>query len=108
MAGQLRKDDIGSIIRVRVREEGLPFNAAAATTKTLKLKKPSGRVVARPAEFETNGTDGVFTYTTVEDDLDESGPWSGQIFMEFPTGQWHTDAFNFHVGENLELAVATQ
>jgi hypothetical protein len=101
MAGQLRQWDIGSIIRVKVIENGAVFNASGATDYTLKLKRPSGYVLEVPAKFETNGADGVFTYETVEGDLSETGPWSGQVFMKFETGSWHTDLFNFTVGENL-------
>ena len=101
MAGQLRKLDEGSVLRLSVKENGLPFNAAAATVKTLKLAKPSGAVVDRVAVFETTGADGVLLYTTIAGDLDESGPWTGQLYLEFPAGKWHTDPFNFVVGENI-------
>jgi hypothetical protein len=102
MAGQLRKDDVGSIIRVRVVENGLPFDASSALVKTYKLKRPSGSVMTVPVSFESDGVNGTFVYVTVENDLSESGPWSGQVFMEFTTGKWHTDHFNFNVGENIE------
>jgi hypothetical protein len=105
MAGQLRMYDIGSLIRVRVCENGASLNAEMAI-KTLKWKKPSGEVEERAAEYYTDGTaDGHYVqYTTVEDDLDECGPWTGQVFLDFaPDGKWHTEPFNFTVGENLEL-----
>lgn len=101
MAGQLRKNDEGSVLRISVKENGAPFNAGSATTKTLKLAKPSGTVVERTPVFETTGVDGVLLYTTIAGDLDESGPWTGQLHLEFVGGKWHTDQFNFVVGENL-------
>jgi hypothetical protein len=102
MAGQMRRFDIGSIIRVTVKENGLVFNASAAIGKTMKLRKPSGSVLERPAEFQTDGTDGIVQYTTVANDLDESGPWTGQVFLDFAaTARWHAEPFNFTVGENL-------
>lgn len=102
MAGQLRIGDIGTVIRIRVKENGLPFNASSATLKTLKLRKPSGIVISRATSFETTGVDGVLVYTTVLNDLDQSGPWTGQIYLEMPAGKWHTDPFNFMVGENVD------
>ena len=103
MAGQMRVGDIGTVIRISVKENGLPFNASSATVKTLKLMKPSGVVVARATTFESNGADGVLRYATVLADLDESGPWTGQVYLELPIGKWHTNPFNFVVGENLSL-----
>jgi len=102
MAGQLRKYDIGSLIRCTVKENGAIFNASAAIGKTMKLLKPSGAVLERPAEFATDGSDGVLQYTTVADDLDESGPWTGQVFLDFAANaRWHTEPWNFTVGDNL-------
>lgn len=101
MAGQLRKGDVGSVIRVSVKENLLPFDAQSSTVKTLKLKKPDGTVLSKTAVAETNGADGVFLYTTVAGDLDQIGPWTGQLYFEFSGGKWHTEPFNFGVGEVL-------
>jgi hypothetical protein len=102
MAGQLRKYDIGSIIRVTVKENGVVFNASAAIGKTMKLKKPSGAVMERPAEFQTDGVDGIVMYTTVENDLNEVGPWTGQVFLDFAaSAKWHTEPWSFTVGDNV-------
>ena len=101
MAGQMRMYDIGSVIRVTVKENGKPFNASGATS-TFRLRKPSGVMEERPGSFQTNGADGIVQYTTVADDLDEAGPWTGQVFLDFAVdAQWSTEPFNFTVGENL-------
>ena len=60
MAGQMHRFDIGSVIRVKVTENGLTFDGSGAVVKTMKLKKPSGAVSEKPAEFHTNGRDGIF------------------------------------------------
>jgi hypothetical protein len=101
MAGQLRKDDVGSIIRVRVIENNKPLDASTATVKTMKLQRPSGSVIEAAATFETDGKDGIIVYQTVEGDLTESGPWTGQVFLQSTGGHWHTEPFNFVVGDNL-------
>ena len=98
----MHKFDVGSVIRVTVKENGAIFNASGAIIKTMKLRKPSGAVAEHPAEFQTDGSNGVVQYTTVLNDLDESGPWSGQVFLDFAEGaKWHTELFNFTVGSNL-------
>jgi hypothetical protein len=107
MAGQIHKGDIGTVLRIQVTENGVPFNASAATVTDLKLKKPSGRAsLPRHADFETNGTDGVFRYVTQAGDLDESGPWQGQLYLEAPNGAWHTEMFSFQVGDTITVEIA--
>jgi hypothetical protein len=109
MAGQLRKDDVGSIIRVRVQENNKPLDASNASVKTMKLQRPSGSVIEGDATFETDGRDGVIVYQTVDGDLSESGPWGGQVYLEFgAAGQWHTEPFNFVVGDNLYPAASAR
>ena len=102
MAGQLRKYDIGSVIRVTVKENGQIFDASGAVVKMMKLRKPSGDVLEVPADFQTDGSNGILQYVTVEDDLGETGPWTGQVFLEFAANAaWHTEPWSFTVGGNL-------
>ena len=101
MADQLQKFDIGSTFRVTVKENGVPMDLSAAVVKNLKLGRPTGSVLEVPMGFLTDGADGVVIYTTVENDLDQTGPWKGQVFLEFGNGKWHTTQFGFDVGENL-------
>lgn len=101
MAGQIHKLDIGTTIRVTIKENGNPLDISAATTKTFKFRKPSGAVVTKAAVFTTSGADGNLEYTTIVDDLDETGSWLGQVFLGFTGGQWHTDFFRFHVADNV-------
>lgn len=99
--GQLRKGSIGSSIRVLIKEDGLPMNISSASVKTLLLQKPIGVVVEKVAAFETDGANGWLKYVTIAGDLDTSGPWQGQVYIEMPTGKWHSEMFSFQVGGNL-------
>ncbi len=99
---QPRKGDYGSVLRIKVKQQdGNPFNASGMTTKTLKLRPPSGTVIERVASFESTGVDGIFRYTWADGDLSESGPWAGQLLMVGPSSRFHTDEFSIVVGENL-------
>jgi hypothetical protein len=101
MANQLRQGAVGAVIRVRLFENGAALPASTATVKTLKFQKPSGTVISRPAVFETDGSDGRFLYTTVDGDLDESGPWVGQMFLELASGKFPSEEFSFNIAGNL-------
>lgn len=101
MATKISKNDVGTVIRISVKENDAVFNASAATVKTLFLKTPNGVVVRKSALFYTDGTDGVCEYTTITGDLHESGRWSGQLYLEFPNGRWYTSMFSFVVEDTL-------
>lgn len=101
MPGQMRKGDIGSTIRVTVKKNGVPLPLQTATLMKLKLAKPSGVVVERVMVFNTDGSDGKLKYVTLAGDLDEAGPWSGQVSFTIGSGSWHTDEFSMVIGAVL-------
>jgi|SRR6187455_190369 len=94
---------IGLLIKTTVKEDGTAVNVSSATTKEFKLRSPSGVVKTRTASFFTNGSDGIITYETIADDLDEAGMWDIQVYLELTNGfEGHTFPDNFLVLENLE------
>lgn len=101
MAGQLRRGDVGSVIRIAVKENGTTFDISAATLKQLKVKHPDGTGSTWVPSFESGGADGVLVYATLAADLDQAGPWTGQVYLEFVGGKWHTEPFSFTVGAVL-------
>lgn len=98
---QLRVGDVGTTIRLTIKEAGSPLDISTATVKTFKLRKPSGVVVALPASFTGTGSDGKLEYVTATADIDASGPWMGQAYIEMGALKFHTTPFSFQVGENL-------
>ena len=101
MAETMRYGDEGTVIRVTVTEGGAAFDCSTATVKVLRFRKPDGSVASVTASFYTNGTDGIVQYTTTTGDLDQVGKWTGQVYLELPSGKWHTDTFTVTVGEAL-------
>ena len=95
----LHKGDIGTAIQVTVTLEDGTTDISAATTRTIKVRRPDGTTASWTASFDTDGTDGVLTYTTIAGDLPQAGAWSGQAYLVFPTGTWHSEPFDFTVGE---------
>ena len=98
---QMRKGDIGSVIRVTIKESDIALDISSAAVKQFLFYKPSGVTVTMTASFVATGSDGRLFYTTVTGDLDESGPWQGQVYVEMGASKWHTTMFGFQVGENL-------
>ena len=98
MPVDLHVGDVGTSIELTVTETNLPMNIANASVKQIKLRKPNGAVVTKPAAFVTNGTDGKLCYVTVQGDLDASGLWRAQAYLETPSWSGHTSRITFSVG----------
>ena len=100
----IQKDDIGTILRFTVTENGVAADISSATVKTLKLRKSDTdrTVIERTMAFTTDGSDGKVQYTTVADDIDIDGVWQAQVYLEFLSGKWHTSRVNIEVGDNVD------
>lgn len=93
--------DIGTIFRTTVKEDGTAVDISTATTKQIIFQPPSGVAVAQTAVFFTDGSDGIMQYVTVADDLNIGGIWRLQGFVVLPTWQGHGDQVEFKVYDNL-------
>ena len=97
----IHKDDIGTEIRLQVMKDGEAFPLENALTKQIKMKKPSESILVVDAEFYTDGSDGILTYTTIEDDLDEAGIYAVYAYLELSDTGWkgHTTSYNLPVDD---------
>ncbi|MCE7738377.1 MAG: hypothetical protein GPJ50_03270 [Candidatus Heimdallarchaeota archaeon] len=99
---EIHEEDIGTIFEVTVKEDGSVVDVSTATTKEFHFKKPSGEILSKPTDFVTNGTDGKLKYTTIANDLDESGGWSIQVYLVLSSGTWSSDIIDFMVYKNIK------
>lgn len=95
--------DIGTVFKLQVKDrDGNPFDLSQTTVKQIKFKKPSGEVLVKNATFETTGVDGSIYYTTVAGDLDETGIWEIQVYVEFNANlKYHTSIHEIEVEMNV-------
>jgi len=100
-ANEIHVGDIGTVLRVTVKDGDDAVDVSTATTKTIILEDPSGNNSDKAATFTTDGTDGKIQYTTVSGDLDERGNWSIQAKVVMPSGTWYSDIYTFEVHGNL-------
>ena len=97
----IQQGDIGTILRATLEDSGTVVDVSTATVKQIKLQKPDGTDVTKTAVFTTDGSDGKIQYVTVADDLDQSGEWKIQGYVEMPNWQGHSAKDTFFVGQNL-------
>lgn len=86
MAVPLHVGDVGTIIRMRVREDGAVKDMTAASALQIEVTKPSGTVVVETATLSTNGSDGRIQFTVEAGLLDEPGLY--QFQGVFTIGGW--------------------
>lgn len=95
----LQQNDIGTRITLTLKEDGVVVNIGSASTKQIKVKKPSGEVVTRTGAFTTDGTDGKLYCTIDTTDLDEVGKYLARMYLVLGTWTGHSSAFRFDVDE---------
>lgn len=95
-------NDIGSVIVITLRNEGLPVNLSQTTVRQLQLRKPGAAAnIIRTANLVTDGTEGKMQYTWAAGDLDIVGTWLLMVYIESPTLHLHSDIVQFEVDKNL-------
>ena len=63
----------GLPIDILVLKDDEAWDISWATTRTLKLKDPSGDVTTKTISFKTDGSDGYVRWVPADGDLDEQG-----------------------------------
>lgn len=101
-ANEIHLDDIGTIFRVTLMDDTVAADVSGATEMYIIFSKPSGTTVQKTAVHYTDGTDGIIQYTTIADDLDETGNWKLQARVTLPSGTWSSDTQKFKVYPNLD------
>jgi len=99
----LHLGDIGTILRFTVKDGGVAVDCSSGSAG-LKLLKRDKTVIQRDMEFYTDGTDGIFQYTTSGSDIDSGkGKWIAQLHLYLP-GTWHghTSKVEIEVDDNVD------
>ena len=100
-ANEIHLNDIGTKFLVTVTDGSSAVDISGASTKQIIIQKPSGTKLTVATAFDSDGTDGKMSYTTVEDDLDEAGSYKLQGKVAISDGTFYTDITSFKVYRNL-------
>lgn len=97
--------DVGTIFRVTVVETdgvtAIPVDTA--TEKKIYFQKSDGTRVVQDAEFVTDGSDGKIQYVSQTGDVDISGTWLMQGYVEIAEGKFFSEAVRFLVHDTLYI-----
>lgn len=94
--------DSGTQIRITlVGEDTGIIDVSLATSMVIIIQDPNGISVEKEAEFYTDGTDGIISYTIEETDFVIVGKHKVQARVVLPTGTWWSTVGSFKVADNL-------
>lgn len=95
--------DVGTVFRLTIVEtDGVtPIPIQTATIKNILFKKSNGTKVTKSATFVTDGSDGLIQYIGLAGDIDVSGPWWMQGYIEMPSGKFYSSEVPFTVLKNI-------
>lgn len=100
---KIHENAIGIVFQVTIQD--CDTNAAVrlenAITKQVHFKKPDGSTIIRNCDFVTDGADGKIEYITIAGDLNLTGIWRVQYFVDLPTISTGTSMESFEVEPNL-------
>lgn len=105
MSDELHLGDIGTIIKVQMKDGGVVVDVSTATVRQLKLQKRDKTLLEKTMTFFTDGKDGWLQYITIEGDLvGGKGKWKGQVYIEMPSWKGHSEQFDVPVADVLVVA----
>lgn len=100
-ADEIHLGDVGTVFRVNLVDCGVAVDLTGYTALNIIFQKPDNSTVTQTATLFGAATGGVIEYTTIADDLDQTGIWRLQAEVTLPTGKWRSDIEKFRVYANL-------
>ena len=101
---RITSEDYGQTLTITIIDTDTETAAdisAYTTAKQVFLRDPSGNVsAALTAAFETDGSDGVITYTLANGNIDEPGMWHICARVTSGTAVLTSEWKSFQVGES--------
>lgn len=98
----IQVDDYGWVGKLTCQQDGTAVDISSYTTKQFILTDPDGTAATKTALFDTDGTDGVLKYTTVDGDIDTAGNWHVQARIAKAGSELTSDPVAFYVAARLD------
>jgi len=101
---EYQKDDVGSVFDITMhdRRTGLVKPIDDVAVKQIRFEKPDGVDFVVTASFSTNGTDGRMKHTWIAGQLNVTGMWKAQGYVEWATGlKLSSTVIEFMVYDNI-------
>lgn len=102
MSDEVHLNDIGTEFRILIKDGDEIVDLSTATIINIIFRKPDGQINTVIADFYTDGTDGLIKYNAISGDLDQSGVYKIQAYVEVGAGNYSSSIGQFRVHCNLD------
>lgn len=90
-------DDFGWVAQLAIVQDDVAVDISSYTTRQFVFGKPDATEVTKTALFDTDGTDGVLTYTVEDGLIDATGYWRVRAVLTKANAELTSDAVTFFV-----------
>jgi hypothetical protein len=104
MSDEVHLGDIGTIIRISITEQGDPLDLTDASVIKIKMERKDRSTLFVDGAVYGNPLNGQVQCVSDDTYFTIKGKTTGQVYLEYPSGQWHTSEFEFEVFENIVQA----
>src|SRR5512146_583139 len=94
--------DVGTQLIFTVKDGSVVVNLSGATVKKIRIQRKDRTIIDVDATLLTDGTDGKLYYILTDTDVTMKGDYKAQVYLEFPSGKWHSSISTFTVAENIK------
>lgn len=101
MSDEIHVGDVGTEFRILIMDGDVVVDLSTAVTTQIVFRKPDLTQLIVDAVFYTDGTDGIIKYNTVDGDLDQSGQWRLQAYVEVGSAKYYSSIGSFRVHCNI-------
>jgi len=100
-ANEIHINDVGTEFKLTISDAGAVVDLSpGGTTITVNFRKPDGTCFSKSADI-VDAANGIVRYITESGDLDTTGTWKLQAFVDFGTTEFYSDIHSFRVHKNI-------
>ena len=103
-ANEIHINDVGTEFKLTISDAGAVVDLSpGGTAITVNFRKPDGTCFSKSADIVDGGSGGIVRYLTSSGDLDTTGTWKLQAFVDFGATEFYSDIHSFRVHKNICL-----
>lgn len=102
MSDEIHVNDQGTEFRITITDNDVVVDLSTASVISIIFRKPDDTLLEVNATLYTDGTDGIIKYNAVDGDIDQSGRWKIQAYVELSSSaKYYSSIGTFMVHCNL-------
>jgi len=99
-ANEIHLNDVGTEFKLTISDAGTAVDVSSALEIKINFRKPDGTCFSKTASA-VDAANGIVRYITGVGDLDTTGTWKLQAFVDFGSTEFYSDIQSFRVHKNI-------